>query len=147
MKHTKLVTVVILMVVVFISSQAFAQESQVDWDSYSENLTIALKTGHPGLREAALQRIIQYSDNLNMEEGVCYIGRIFNNATVTKERKLALVALAKINSLKSMAYIYQGMINEDDDSIKKEGCCVLNDFRSANQDITENDFQLALLEQ
>lgn len=144
MKHAKLIAAVTLMVLVFISSRAFAQERQVDWDAYSENLTIALKSGHPGLQQSAMQRVIQYSNNLNMKSGVYYIGRIFCYSTNVQERKLALVALAKINSLKSMSYIYQGVVLEDDEALKKQGCCALNNFYTVHQDITEKDFLLAL---
>ncbi len=130
----------------FFSETAIAQERQVNWDAFSINLTVALKSGHRGLRQSAMQRIIQYGDSLNMEDGVYYMGRIFCYGTDTQERRLALAALDKINSLKAMAYIYQGLKWEDHECIKKQGCCALNAFYTTHLDITEDDLKVAFQE-
>jgi len=69
---------------------------------------------------------------------------IFRHGSNAKERKLALTALRKINSLKSMAYIYQGMAFEKNDFLKEKCNKILSEYYSHNKDITDEDLQITL---
>lgn len=146
MFKSKIFRRVFLAIPFLFASVLFAGETSTDWDAFSVNLTKAIKSGHPGLQQSAMQRIVQHANKLDTDECVYTIGRIFCYGTDPAERRLALVVLGKINSLKSMAYIYNGMIFENDASIKKQGCCILNEYCLANVDVTDNDFRMSVLE-
>ena len=144
MKHTKHLSILAAFFILLFSVQVFAQQSETDWLAFSENLEVALRKGNTGLQQSAMQRVISYADKLTLDDGVYRIGRIFQFGTDEYERRLAMVALAKINTVRSIAYIYDGMIRETNKSVKKQGCCILNEFCLANMDVTDEDFKLAL---
>ena len=146
MMKSKIFSSVFLVISFLFASMLFAGEVKTDWDSLSLSLIKAIKSGSPGLQQSAMQHIIQHTDKLDTEECVNTIGRIFCYSTNKAERRLALVTLGKINSLKSMAYIYQGMITENDKSIRKQGCCILGEYCNANADLSANDLRLSLME-
>lgn len=143
MRTTRLFTLSTLILILVFSVQGFAQEKQVDWEAFSTNLEVALRTAHPGLERSAMQQVIKYADKLTLEDGVYRIGRIFCYGTDARERRLALVALARINSLKSMAYIYNGLVTEGSKSIVKQGKGIIHNYCLANTNVTETDIQLA----
>jgi hypothetical protein len=144
MNSPKFLLFFVTLIVLAFAVQGFAQQTETDWEAFSVNLEKALKSGHPGLQQSAMQRIIAYGDKLSIDDGVYYIGRIFCYGTDAQERRLALIALAKINTMRSMGYIYKGMVSENNDSIKKQSCCILNDYCLANAGTTMEDFRLAL---
>jgi len=144
MKSHKLLSFFVTLIIFTFTLQAVAQEQITDWEAFSVNLEKALKSGHPGLQQSAMQRVVQYGDKLTLDDGIYHMGRIFCFGTDDQERRLALVALAKVNTMRSMGYIYKGMATEDNDAVKKQCCCILNDYCMANAGITEEDFKLAL---
>lgn len=144
MKQTKSLPIMVAFFILLFSVQVFAQEIKTDWEAFSTNLEVALRAGNTGLRQSAMQRVVSYADKLTLDDGVYRMGRIFQFGTDEQERRLAMVALAKINTVRSMAYIYQGMAVERNESIKKQCYCILNEYCLANRDITDDDFKLAL---
>ena len=118
------------LVVLLAASLSFAQDQprEVNWDAFSENLVVALKSGHPGLRQSAMQHIIRYGDKLDVSEGVYYIGLIFRFNDDPQVRRLAMVALHTINTDKAISYLCQNMKYEDNPAIKKQCCCIVNNY-------------------
>jgi len=110
-----------------------AQTRDVNWDAFSTNLIKAIKSGHPGLQQSAMQRIIQYADNLDVEDAVWTISQILRFDDDYRVRRLAMVTLYKINSDKALAYIGQNLKFEKDQTLKKHGCCILNEFYAAKK--------------
>lgn len=144
MKRTNYLSALVACFILLSSIPLFAQESETNWEAFSENLEVALRYGNDGLRQSAMQRVISYADKLTLDDGIYRIGRIFQFGPDAYERRLALIALSKINTVRSMAYIYAGMARETNESVKKQGCCILNAFCMANADVQDEDFQLAL---
>ena len=144
MKHTNYLFALVALFILLFSVQIFAQKAETDWDAFSENLEVALRFGNDGVRQSAMQRIISYADKLTLDDGVFRIGRIFQFGSDEYERRLALIALSKINTVRSMAYIYEGMSRETNEAVKKQGCCILNEFCLAHLDVTQDDYKIAL---
>ena len=120
-------------------SFSFAQTTpeKTDWIAFSENLVIAVKSGHPGLQQSAMQRIIQYKDKLDVSDAVYEIGQIFRFDENPQMRRLAMVTLNAINTDKALATVSEYLKYEDEFCIKKQGCCVLNAYvlAKASQDV------------
>ncbi len=110
-----------------------AQTRNINWDAFSVNLVKAIKSGHPGLQQSAMQRIIQYADNLDVEDAVWTISQISRFDNDSRVRRLAMVTLYNIKSDKALAYIGQNLKLEKDQTIKKHGCCMLQEYYAAKK--------------
>ncbi len=121
-----------LMAVFFLSLSLQAGEIQTDWQAYSTNLVKAIKKGNPGLQQSAMQRAIQYGDNLDVSEASYEIGRIFGFNQNPTVRRLAMIALHKINTEKSMYYLQKYLPKETNESVKKQANSILQDYVVAN---------------
>ena len=126
MKYLRCIAVFSLCILFLFAAFAQAQTRQVNWEAFSVNLVKAIESGHPGLQQSAMQRIIQYADYLNVDEAIYEIGQIFRFNENSKIRRLAMVALFKINNDEALQVLARYMPLEEDSSIKNQGCCILN---------------------
>lgn len=140
MKYSKFLLSLVL--VVLFSGTGFSQTQprEINWKAFSVNLVKAIKSGHPGLQQSAMQRIIQYADKLDVDDAVWTISRIERFSDDCRVRRLAMVTLYKIHSAKAMSYIVQNLKYEEDSSIKKQGCCLVQDYYLAKnlKPVSEN---------
>ncbi len=118
----------IVILILLLSSNIFAEKGKVNWEAFSKNLIVALKSNHPGLQESAMQRVIQYTDNLDVTDGVYDIALIFRFDNNPQMRRLAMVTLSKINSDNSLNYLCQYLKYEDNPSIRRQCCCIIRDY-------------------
>ena len=132
----------LLLMVFCLSFNLQAEDVKTNWQAYSANLVKAVKKGSPGLKQSAMQRIIQYGDNLDVSEAAYEIGRTFGYNQNPTVRRLAMIALHKINTDKSMFYLQQYLPLETNESVKKQANSILYDYLAAN-DMTLDDLKLA----
>lgn len=133
-------------IILIIAAMTFglqAQENRTDWKAFSVNLVKAIKSGHPGLQNSAMQRIIQYADKLDVSEAVYHIGRIYGFDINPKVRRLAMITLHKISSDKSMYYLQKYLPLETNPNMRSQCCCILNEYCMA-KNITPKDLKLAV---
>ena len=83
MKYSKSFLVLLITALILITTTGFAAEREVNWNAFSKNLVQAIKSGHPGLQQSAMQRIVQYADKLDVEDAVWDIVQIFRFNKVT----------------------------------------------------------------
>lgn len=133
---------VMVLTVFFLSLSLQAGEIQTNWQAYSTNLVKAIKKGNPGLQQSAMQRVIQYGGNLDVSDAAYEIGRIFGYNQSPVVRRLAMIALHKINTDKSMYYLQKYLPLETNESVKKQANSILYDYVAAN-DMTLDDLKLA----
>jgi hypothetical protein len=105
-----------------------AQERKVNWDAFSKNLVLALGTTNTGLQLSAMGMIIRYSDNLQVNDAVFDIMRIYRLNKDPQVRILALVTLHKIKNDWSMYCLKSNMRFEKDERVKQMCGFVLNDY-------------------
>jgi len=106
-----------LMLMIINVASAQTNERNIDWDLVSENLVIGIETGNPGVQQAAMRLVIQYSDNLTMDDAVMEMMRIYRFNNDTKMRQLALVTLHKISSEYAMDFVRRNLEYETDEKI------------------------------
>lgn len=129
MRTSKSRIIITMLVACFVLlSMGQVQANKVNWEAFSENLVIAIKSGHPGLQNSAMQQIIRYSDSLVIDNAVYPIVQIFRFNDNSRVRRLAMVALAKVNTDKAISYLYKYMKFEDNVAIKHQCCCIINDY-------------------
>ena len=136
----------IVILILLLSSDIFAGNGKVNWDAFSTNLVVALKSNHPGLQESAMQRIIQYSDSLEITKSVYNIGLIFRFDDNPQMRRLAMVTLSKINTDYSLSYLCQYLKYEDNQSIRKQCCCIIRDYYVSKKPEKMNELAILLTE-
>jgi hypothetical protein len=120
------------------SDDSPAFSPNVNWDQFSVNLVKAIKSGHPGLQQSAMQRIIQYSDKLDVKDAVYDIALIFRYDDNPAMRRMALVTLYKIGTDHSVSYLCQNMKFEENDSVKRQ-CCQAIQRYIADRNVETSD--------
>lgn len=133
MKYLNLFSALLLAVILVFATAGFAGEHQVNWDAFSKNLVEAIKSGNPGLQQSAMQRIIQYSDKLDVEQAVWHIAQIFRFDDNSRFRRLAMVTLYKINSDKAIYYVNKYIPKESEECLKRQDCCILQSYAATQQ--------------
>jgi hypothetical protein len=136
----------IVILILLLSSDIFAGNGKVNWDAFSTNLVVALKSNHPGLQESAMQRIIRYSDSLEITDGIYDIALIFRFDDNPQMRRLAMVTLSKINTDYSLSYLCQYLKYEDNQSIRKQCCCIIRDYYVSKKPEKMNELAILLTE-
>ena len=121
-----------LMFMIINSVSAQAPEPKYDWDAISENLVIGIKTGNPGVQQAAMRMVIQYPQELNVDEAINELMHIYRFNEDTKMRQLALVTLHKINNEYAMDFAKRNLEFENDEKVLKLSQAVLCDCAKKN---------------
>jgi hypothetical protein len=118
--------IVLVAVAVLCITGAALSAEQVNWQAFSDNLAVAVCSDNPGLRNSALEMIIQYADNLKFERGTIFdIVKIFRSKDDVNVRLLAMVALSKTEDSWAMDYLKRHAAFETDPRIKKICCCAV----------------------
>ena len=125
---SKLSGVLIVMIISLLIGNIFAGDRKVNWEAFSTNLVVAIKSNHPGLQESAMQRIIQYSESLNVTDAVYDIALVFRFDKNSQMRRLAMVTLSKINTDQSLDYLCQYLKYEDNPSVHKQCCGIIREY-------------------
>ena len=73
--------------------------SEDEWQAFGERLEAALASDHKGLQHGALRLIIAYGPHVELsQEAVFNAMRIYRNGETERARRMAVVALAEMNS-------------------------------------------------
>lgn len=139
------ITFIVILTLLLICN-TFGNERKVNWEAFGANLVVALKSNHPGLQESAMQRIIQYSENLDVTEAVYDIALIFRFDGNSQMRRLAMVTLSKINTDHSLSYLCQYLKYEENSSIRKQCCCIIKDYYVAKKPDKMDELVVVLAE-
>ena len=136
----------IVILILLLSSNIFAKNRKINWEAFGKNLVVALKSDHRGLQESAMQRIIRYSDSLEVTDAIYDIALIFRFDNNPQMRRMAMVTLSKINSDYSLNYLCQYLKYEDNPSIRKQCCCIIRDYYVSNKPDKMDELTVLLTE-
>jgi hypothetical protein len=82
-----------------------------EWAAFSERISYALASHHPGLQAGAMRQIIAYGHHMTFRnDDVLEVMRLYRNGDTESVRRMAVVALATMNSEFAMTYI-ERMVN------------------------------------
>ena len=85
------------------SAEAAVVEAQ--WKRFSSNLVAALGSDLAGVQQAAMRYVIQYSDQVNVSDGVFDVMKIYRNDADDNRRRMAVVALGSMHSDWAIAFL------------------------------------------
>ncbi|MFQ5604876.1 MAG: hypothetical protein ACE5HS_16520 [bacterium] len=121
---------IVLLAISFVPVQiGLAKEKTTDWKAFSANLVKAIQTPIDGLQQSAMQQIINYSDNLDVEDAVFDIMRIYRGHKNLHVRQLALATLPKTNSNWAISFLKVLVEYEDSPVLQKQIYFILKDAR------------------
>lgn len=142
-KVTSFLLVIAVLVMFLNTASAQSSERDVDWDQVSENLVNAIQSNNPGVQQAAMRLVIQFSDKVDVSDALNDIMRIYRFSENTKERQLALVTLHKIRSEYAMDFAKRNMKFETDEKIIKMTTACLNKHNTSSVASVDNKKELA----
>lgn len=128
----------ILLANIFCLTFLFAGNSEDKWQTFSNNITKSLKSENPGVKYSAMQLIIEYSDNINVEDGVYDVMREFRNNDDPNVRKLALITLYKMKNDWAIDFLKRHEKFEDNKEIKTTIASIINAYDNKNKAIVSN---------
>lgn len=104
-------------------------QDDVDWISFSKNLTANLTSENPGVRQSALELIIKYGDSLKLDEKSIFELVLIYLQSEEKYRQNALVKLYTLENKWAMAFIKRSIEFENDPTLRH----TLNVFHTTYQ--------------
>ena len=110
------------------TTSALATDHNVDWDAVSKNLVTALQSENDGLQQSAMRLIIQYADQVDVDDGVFNMMRLYRHSDDSKVRQLALVTLYKIGDENAMDFVKRNLKYETDKKIIKLSNAILYNY-------------------
>ena len=122
----------------------FAGNGEDRWQTFSDNLTKSLKSENPGVKYSAMQLIIEYSDNINVTDGVYDVMREFRNNPDQKVRQLALVTLYKMKSDWAIEFLKMHQKYEENNEIKKTISCIITACQNKDEYIVSEEMKNTL---
>lgn len=98
------------------------------WDSFSNNLIVALKSQNEGLQRSAMMRIIQYADKVKVDVAVYDVVRIYRKHSDENMRQLALVTLYKMDNKWAIDFLKRAAKFEKSPRLQKQIYAILNEY-------------------
>ena len=134
MKHF---TFLLSLVLIFTFATAtLAGDNEENWEKFSQSLVKMFKSDNDGLKQSAMQRIIQYSDKLDVKEAAFAIYNIYRWHKDIHVRRLALIALYKTNYDWAMKQIVQDLKIESSPALKRQMVYMVNEYYKDKHDMT-----------
>jgi hypothetical protein len=100
--------------------------SRTEWDAFGGRLEAALATDHLALNHAALRLVIAYGDKFDLkEEAVFDVMRIYRDDDSERARRMAVVALAEMNSDWALKFLERSSRFEKSKIVKQTILAVL----------------------
>lgn len=108
-----------------------AKLSTAQWHIYGDRLADALASGHEGLCEGALRMTILYGDYLGLQRPAVFnVVRIYRNHKDDRLRRMAVVALGKIQDAWAMDFLKRSVRFEQSPSVRQTILAVLAEYNA-----------------
>jgi hypothetical protein len=92
---------------------------KTDWNAFSKNLVMALKSGNLGLQTSAMQHIIVYHQRLKVSGAITHLVKLYRNHENEQVRQMALVTINKINNDWAKGIVKRDLAFEESIRMKK----------------------------
>ena len=132
MKRFTMTLMLLALLVAFSNLQASeTKRNPKFWKAYSENLVRCLKEGNQGVQYAALQRIISYSDYLDVNDAVFEIMHIYRTDANIKAKQPALNALHAMKNKWAIGFLKLELQHEKNLALKKQIYAMIMDYEKS----------------
>ena len=113
-----------------VASEAAAIDDAT-WKAFSTNLVHALKMDNDGVKVAAMQYIIRYGDKLDVDAAVFDVMGIYRNHHDDNVRRMAVVALGRMQSNGAIGFLRLSMEYEKSETVRYTIQAVVSDYEAA----------------
>ena len=113
-----------------VASEAAAIDAAT-WKAFSANLVHALTMDNDGVRVAAMQYIIRYGDKLDVGEAVFDVMRIYRNHKDDNVRRMAVVALGRMQSDGAIGFLRLSVEYEKSETVRHTIQAVVSEHDAA----------------
>lgn len=121
MKKTTFFLSLLFIVFAFTATQLSATEkTQPDWQAFSENLVNGLQSENEGIRQSAMQLVIEHGDKVDVNNAAFDVLHVFRNNDDQKVRQLALTTLTKMGNERVNYFLKRQVKFEADPVIRKQ---------------------------
>ena len=110
-----------------------AKDTEENWQQFSQNLVKTLKSNHEGLKQSAMQRVIQYSDRLDVKDAAFDIYNVYRYDDDVRVRRLALVALYNTNYKWAINQIVKDSETEPSPALKRQMSFMVTEYFKEKQ--------------
>ena len=100
-----------------VASEAAAIDAAT-WKAFSTNLVHALKMDNDGVKVAAMQYVIRYGDKLDVGAAVFDVMRIYRNHKDDDVRRMAVVALSRMQSEGAIGFLRLSVEYEKSETVR-----------------------------
>ena len=95
-------------------------EVEARWAVFSRNIVDALESDHEGLQQGALRMIIQYGTQIDAQEAVFDVVRLYRDHEDENVRRMAVVALGTMQDPWVMDFLERSLNYERSPVIRKQ---------------------------
>ena len=120
-----------LSLVVIGANPVYSQEN-VNWVSFSKNLAANLASENTGVKQSAMQLIINYGDKLELDDDAIFeLVRVYRWEKDVKYRQMALVTLHSLKDKWAIEFIKQSYNFEYDPVLKHTIAAMVLEYQSS----------------
>jgi len=109
------------------ASEAVSAEQ---WDVFSDRLVEALRSSYSGIRQTAMRYVIQYGPNVNVQDAVFDVMRVYRDGEDEALRRMAVVALLNMKSDWAMKFLERSERFEKSPCVKRTIRAVLSEYET-----------------
>lgn len=110
-----------------------ATASTADWNAFSKNLLIAFKSDNDGLQQGALRMVIRYGKQVRVNRAVYDIMHIYREHEDDNVRRMAVVALGKMEHRWAMGFLRLAEEYEKTPEVQRTIRAVLAEYEAARK--------------
>lgn len=105
--------------------------TQAQWHAFSKNLVRAMATDNQGLRTEAMRLIIQYAPQVDVDAARFDLMRVYRNHSDERARRMAVVALGKIQDPWAMGFLRRAVQFEQSECVRQTITAVLAEYEAS----------------
>lgn len=127
-KNLVMLVTVGLLVLAFTAVYANENLDNVDWNAFSDNLVVGLKSDNVGLKTSAMQQVIRYADKVDVNDAIFEIVEVYRSSNDENMRKLALATMYKSGNAWAMDFLKRNLKFEKSEKMRATIYHILNEY-------------------
>lgn len=116
----------------FASGAETEKDNRINWKTYGENLSLALRSENLGLQRSALQTIILKGDKIELGSGIVDLMNVYLTHENEGFRQLALVAIHKTQNEWAIQYLKANRAQEKSKKLRRLIALIVSDYEQAS---------------
>jgi len=112
------------------------QAEAAKWEAFSENIVHALQSDNEGAKLGALQMVIRYGADLNVDEAIFDVMRLYRDNDDDDVRRMAVVAMGQMKNAWAIGFLRLSKDFEQSPTVRKTIQAVVAQYETAQGGVT-----------